>query len=91
VKSNLSYLRRLVETHQSTPGGLVFERAQDVRIRRERLESLAQRSKIDQVESPSKSDAAATAAPVERSEKAKAGLAKAREMLAAIKHSKGSS
>ncbi len=91
VKSNLSYLRRLVETHQSTPGGLVFERAQDVRIRRERLESLAQRSKIDQVESPSKSEATATAAPVERSETAKAGLAKVREMLAAIKHSKGSS
>ncbi|MDI9233515.1 hypothetical protein QLQ16_06670 [Limnohabitans sp. HM2-2] len=94
VKSNLSYLRRLVETHQTTPGGLVFERAQDVRIRRERLEALAQRSKSDQVnqgEVPRKTDSATTSVPVERTEAAKAGLAKAREMLAALKHTKGSS
>ncbi len=98
VKSNLSYLRRLVETHQSTPGGLVFERAQDVRIRRERLEALAQRSKTDQGhcsqaqgEAPRKTDTATTSDAVELSETAKAGLAKVREMLAALKHTKGSS
>lgn len=94
VKSTLSYLRRLVETHQATPGGLVFERAQDVQIRRERLEALSQRSKSDQVnqgEVPRKTDSATTSVPVERTEAAKAGLAKAREMLAALKHTKGSS
>jgi hypothetical protein len=94
VKSTLSYLRRLVETHQATPGGLVFERAQDVQIRRERLEALFQRSKSDQVnqgEVPRKTDSATTSVPVERTEAAKAGLAKAREMLAALKHTKGSS
>jgi hypothetical protein len=94
VKSTLSYLRRLVETHQATPGGLVFERAQDVQIRRERLEALSQRSKTDQVnqgEVPRKTDSATTSVPVERTEAAKAGLAKAREMLAALKHTKGSS
>jgi hypothetical protein len=94
VKSTLSYLRRLVETHQATPGGLVFERAQDVQIRRERLEALSQRSKSDQVNQggvPRKTDSATTSVPVERTEAAKAGLAKAREMLAALKHTKGSS
>ena len=94
VKSNLSYLRKLVETHQSTPGGLVYERGPDVRLRRERLAAVANRSLSDGVAVASKGpikslidgvEGDGAAGTVVLTDAAKSGLAKARELLANYK------
>jgi hypothetical protein len=94
VKSNLSYLRKLVEAHQSTPGGLVYERGPDVRLRRDRLKAIAARTQINTSAVPSKSpttgidnkvEGVGTADTVVLTDAAKSGLAKAREMLAMYK------
>jgi len=94
VKSNLSYLRKLVETHQSTPGGLVYERGPDVRLRRERLAALANRSRSDAAAMASRGPTAGLVGGVEvdgaagtvvLTETAKSGLAKVRELLANYK------
>lgn len=94
VKSNLSYLRKLVEAHQSTPGGLVYERGPDVRLRRDRLKAIAARTQINTSAVPSKSpttgidnkvEGVGAADAVVLTDAAKSGLAKAREMLAMYK------
>jgi len=91
VKFPVAYLRKLVAEHQTTPGGLVFEKAHDVRLRREgeHRQALFQ-AQLRQAQCPQSVTAPANG-PVVLSEAAKEGLAKAREMLAALKHSKGSS
>ena len=94
VKSNLSYLRKLVETHQSTPGGLVYERGPDVRLRRERLAALANKSRSDEAAMASKGpteglvggvEGDGAAGAVVLTDAAKSGLAKVRELLANYK------
>ena len=98
VKSNLSYLRGLVVTHQSTPGGLIYERGPDVRLRRERRAAVAAIAHKDSspeasigsvVSRGEESKVQEVAGPVVLTDAAKSGLAKAREMLVAYK--KGSS
>ncbi len=87
VKSNLSYLRKLVEAHQSTPGGLVYERGPDVRLRRDRLKAIAARTQINTSAVPSKSpttgidnkvEGEGAADVVVLTDAAKSGLAKVR-------------
>jgi hypothetical protein len=94
VKSNLSYLRRLVETHQKTPGGLVYERGPDVRLRRERLAVVTNRMQLSAAAMASTGPTAGpgdriegegAVEPVVLTDAAKSGLAKARELLANIK------
>lgn len=86
VKSNLSYLRRLVTAHQSTPGGLVYERGPDVRLRRERLAAIAaEKPKGPMPGIVSKAQGSGAGESVVLTDAAKSGLAKAREMLATYK------
>lgn len=90
VRYPLAYLRKLVTEHQTTPGGLVFEKAHDVRTRRERAlrNALVQQQALQGQQHQGHVPASG---PVVLSDAAKEGLAKAREMLAALKHTKGSS
>lgn len=94
VKSNLSYLRKLVEAHQSTLGGLVYERGPDVQLRRQRLSALAHKTTLHGSSGPSNGLAAVLNArdegsgavgAIALSDAAKSGLARAREMLASYK------
>lgn len=89
VRYPLAYLRKLVTEHQTTPGGLVFEKAHDVRTRRERAlrNALVQQQALQRQQHQGHVPASG---PVVLSDAAKEGLAKAREMLAALKHTKGS-
>lgn len=90
VRYPLAYLRKLVAEHQATPGGLVFEKAHDVRTRRERAlrNALVQQQALHGQHHQGNVPANG---PVVLSDAAKEGLAKAREMLAALKHTKRSS
>jgi hypothetical protein len=94
VKSNLSYLRRLVETHQATPGGLVYERGPDVRLRRMRLAALASNATLHGSSGPSnglttglntRDEGSGAAGEIALSDAAKSGLTRARELLAEYK------
>jgi len=94
VKSNLSYLRRLVETHQATPGGLVYERGPDVRLRRMRLAALASNATLHGSSGPSnglttglntRDEGSGAAGEIALSDAAKSGLIRARELLAEYK------
>lgn len=94
VKSNLSYLRKLVEAHQATPGGLVYERGPDVRLRRQRLSALANKMALQESSGPSnglatglnaRDEGSGAVGEIALSDAAKSGLARAREMLASYK------
>jgi hypothetical protein len=94
VRSPLSYLRKLIHAHQSTPGGLVYEKADAVRRQRRSEQRNADASAQPQAQtSPAvgQQDGVTAGGPVVLSDTAIAGLAKAREMLATLKPKKGSS
>jgi hypothetical protein len=94
VRSPLSYLRKLIHAHQSTPGGLVYEKADAVRRqRRSEQRNADARAQMQAQTSPAvvQQDGVTAGGSVVLSDTAKAGLAKAREMLATLKPKKGSS
>lgn len=83
VRSALPYLGGLVRRHQATPGGLVFERADEARKRRLVRQQIQSMGVAKPAEPKPAADPAASAVntPVALSDEAKAGLERARALL----------